>query len=153
MTLVRNSERLDLRPAMTSYVAVMLPWTALLLIVGGIAIYSGFSGGSLEFLVVIFLVWCCFFTWLQRFNLSIRDGRIIYRTLFGGSQQVDIGTVKSAKMEFGPVRYPDRFRAPFRLVVEGSDAGEALIINIKIFARGDIERFADFLRKSGIEVK
>jgi hypothetical protein len=70
-----------------------------------------------------------------------------YRTLFGGTHELPLADVQSAEFEMGRLKYTDRFRPPFRLVLKPKPhAGHRPItINLKVFRPDELRRLFDLL--------
>jgi hypothetical protein len=92
------------------------------------------------------------FIWLTRFHLVVSRDTIRYSSLWNGGQSLAITDVGRAEVEVGLLRYGDRFRPPIRLVLHPKDAAnrKPIIINTKVFRKGDIRRLLAMLEEQGL---
>jgi hypothetical protein len=85
---------------------------------------------SLLFLLVV--------AWIKKFRVLIRDSMVSYTTLFGGTRELNLSDIKSARTEIGPQKLLGPF---YRLVLEpvASSGKPPLVINMKVFSKKDLQ--------------
>jgi hypothetical protein len=97
-----------------------------------------------DLLVVVFFPAVCIlvFVWIGSFQITVSDSEISYRALFVGTRTLPLSDVASAETEVGT----GRLFGPFhRLVIRPLDSGQPIVVNMKIFEKGDLERLLTIL--------
>jgi hypothetical protein len=95
-----------------------------------------------------------FMIWISAFRLSLREGVLKYRSLFGGLRSIRLSDVERAEYKFAP----EAAFGPFVQLVltPHPNAGPPVVINMKVFSRADLDNLLDILgpkliTKSGVQ--
>ena len=88
--------------------------------------------------VCSFILGLCFL-WLGSLRIMLDDNGISYRSMTSGTICVPWSEIAKAEMKVGYKDYWDRFKPPFRLVVEPlpSSGKRRIVVNMKIFSQED----------------
>ena len=82
--------------------------------------------------------------WVAVFRLSVKDGRVVYRTLFRGTVQIAIADIRKVSSE---IRFQSVFGPLFRLVITSKkETGRGpLVINERVFRLKEMKEFIRIL--------
>jgi len=94
-------------------------------------------------LLIIASMFVGFMAWVSAFRLSLREGVVKYRSLFGGVRTILLSDIERAEYRYAP----EAAFGPFaQLVLTPSpNAGRPVVINMKVFSRADLERLFEIL--------
>ena len=82
-----------------------------------------------------------FWIWHRTFRLEVKQGTLLYRTLFTGLTELPLTDIGSARIEIGCFRFRDRFRSTVRLVIipKPDSAVRPFDITLLVFAQRSIK--------------
>jgi hypothetical protein len=81
-----------------------------------------------------------FFAWLRAFRLEVREDRLEYRTLFGGSKSIPLSEIAAARYCIGGRRRATEPFVRLELDARPGSLAPALRINLKVFGARDVGR-------------
>lgn len=83
--------------------------------------------------------------WIASHEVRLSNGELTYRTPFRKRRSVSLAEVDEAEVKVGVFRYTDRFKPTVRLeiVAKRSSGRGPIIIGLKLFAKGDVQRLFD----------
>ncbi|MES1192441.1 MAG: hypothetical protein ABUS47_15380 [Steroidobacter sp.] len=87
------------------------------------------------------------FTWLGMFYIHIRDGKLIYRSLFGGKHNIQVNEISKVKyvLDFNPWNHPTR--PVHRLeIYTANHKSPTFCINVKVFRSSDVRYLLQFFK-------
>jgi hypothetical protein len=123
------------------------------LIFGSLSIFAFLVGRrSTHFghaFIITISMFAIFLAWLRAFRLEVRNGVLIYRSLFNGTRSIAISDIRGADTKVGA----SSSLGPFiQLVITPVQecAGKPIIINMKVFSRKDITKLHDLLKQNNI---
>jgi hypothetical protein len=75
------------------------------------------------------------FFWISRFQLTLMDDSISYRSLFWGTRSLRFADIQTAEVLVGVYSYLDRFKPFFRLEIHPfpTTGKKPIIVNINVF--------------------
>lgn len=82
--------------------------------------------------------------WLRTFRLTIRDGVLMYTTLFRRTKALELSSIESASVVMGYSRFRDLLKPPLRLVIFSRD-GLLIHVNLKVFRACEVDQLLSIL--------
>lgn len=117
-----------------------------------LAIKRNFVLDDLRLFSVLLLILAFVTIWIRRFSLMFDETKIVYSTLFSGTNEIQLRDVESFSYGFSPSFLRDSWDPPFRfeLRLKEGVSRRRHVINAKVMTAECNAAFKTYLLKNGI---